>query len=210
MENARLTHLSIYVTFPSHTALGFISVPLAFSSLQNEETESTKERVSLINFILSLFLGKSTDIIVALVGYNCSTNKYVASLSGVSLVGCASNHFNLGVKDIIFAQRTEIHSVHVVNKKISKPVYCAALCVHTNLASVISNVSRSSSVYVMLQLYQKIKQHLNSLHIAKIDEVLPSAWDDCDINQLFKDLQQLDAETRGLQKEATTFAHVCT
>jgi hypothetical protein len=69
---------------------------LAFTPLLDETDLSADSQSALIIDTLELY-GKDISNVVCIIGDNCSTNKSVANILGVPLVGCSSHRFNLAV-----------------------------------------------------------------------------------------------------------------
>lgn len=154
-----------------------------------------QKRISPYQRLFSSIFLKSTNNIVALVGDNRAVNKLVARLLDAGFFGCALHRFNVVVKDIIYARTKAISLVLVVKKKITYPACQTALRVHTNLASVKSNITQWSSVFVLLQRQQEIRQHLCRLRIEEIDEVPLSICEYCDSDKICENLQKIDTVT---------------
>lgn len=73
---------------------------LAFSPLLEEDNQTSDNHLELIEFVLELF-GKDVSDVICLVGDNCNTNKALADLCDLPLVGCAAHRFNLAVQDYL-------------------------------------------------------------------------------------------------------------
>ena len=69
---------------------------LAFTPLLDETDLSAHSQSALIIDTLELY-EKDISNVVCIIGDNCSTNKSVANILGVPLVGCSSHRFNLAV-----------------------------------------------------------------------------------------------------------------
>ena len=103
-SSAGTYYVGIYATFPSVKSVGYDSVCLAFSPLENEETYSEQEHMDLIEFVLQTF-GKRTSHIVAIVADNCTTNRSISRLMQTRITpgafrpekAPAAAQFNLGV-----------------------------------------------------------------------------------------------------------------
>lgn len=112
--------------------------------------------------------------IMKLVGNNWSKNKYVVSLLDVSFFGCVSHLFNHALQDFISSQINAINLVDLVMKEFTRTVFRTSFHLHINLPRVKSGIIWWSTVYVLVQRYQKIRLYLSTLHITEIDEALQS------------------------------------
>ena len=91
-----------------------VSVLLSFSPLLEDAFDFTAEsHKSYLEYVLKLF-NKSCANVVCLVGDNCSTNKRLAELMGVPLVGCASHRFNLACQRFLDKIKVEIERVYFI------------------------------------------------------------------------------------------------
>lgn len=73
---------------------------MVFSTQLDESSITANSCMETIEYILSVY-NRTWDNVIAIIGENVSTNKAVASLVGLMLIGCASDRFNLAMVDII-------------------------------------------------------------------------------------------------------------
>ena len=73
---------------------------LAFAPLVAEDNHGAQNYLNLIEHVISLF-GKSLSNVVAPLGNNCNTNKFVVWKAKIHFSGCASHRFSLVMKDIL-------------------------------------------------------------------------------------------------------------
>lgn len=62
-----------------------------------------------------------------LVGDNCAANKRLANLIGVPLVGCASHHLNLALRDYLAPFDSELEEVQQLMRKLRTLTQAAKL-----------------------------------------------------------------------------------
>jgi len=90
---------------------GWISFPRKVEDL------SAQSKADLLIARLQLY-GKDFTNVICIIGDNCSTNKRVADIIGVPLVGCASHRFNLAVQKYLSAYEREMTKVSNVRRKL--------------------------------------------------------------------------------------------
>lgn len=96
--------VAVPASFESDNDRGPKQAMLRFSSLANETGHTTQEHKLFIKHVLCTY-GRSWASVIALIGYNVSVNKRLASIIAKLLIGCASRRFNLAIKDMINANR---------------------------------------------------------------------------------------------------------
>jgi hypothetical protein len=82
-------------------------VLLAFSPLLMETELGAEQHCKFFGGHSWIYSKSLTDVI-ALVGYNCTTNKACANLAGCPLIGCASHKLNLAVQEWIKVEEDTI------------------------------------------------------------------------------------------------------
>lgn len=114
--------------------------------MEDETILCVDEHMRMIEFVLTLF-NKSTETLVALIGYNSSTNKDLAIKTGRGFVGCASHLFNLAVQDIIAEYIVLVYCVLKRIKKLRNLILSAKLREHTPLTPLLNKSTRWSSTF---------------------------------------------------------------
>ena len=89
-------YLAVYASFLSNNEYGHRTRLLTILPLENDATLSAQEHRNFLSFILDLY-ELSWDNVVAIIGDNVSTNKFLSNITNIPLIGCASNRFNLAV-----------------------------------------------------------------------------------------------------------------
>jgi hypothetical protein len=92
--------------------------------------------------------------------------------------------------------------------KLKNLIPAAKLRKFTHLKSKMRNSTRWSSTFTMLQRYLQIKIFLPQLDLDEIDELIPQAREDKEIEALLVDLTQLHSVTMALQSETLTLYDV--
>jgi hypothetical protein len=147
---------------------------LAFSPLRDETSQDASTHVLFLEDTLKLY-GKTLSNVCCLIGDNCSTNKAVANLCKIPLVGCHSHILNLAVKNIFLEDefaKTVLPKVVELMRVLSTPKGAAQLrncfvdC--TGLKAIKKNETRWTSTYDMLERYIKLLPHLSQIEEASI------------------------------------------
>lgn len=133
--------------------------------------------LQLFIFVLSLY-GKDINIILCLIGYNCSTNRSLATRMNLSLLGCVSHRFNLSVDEIPNSQKNSIYCVRTIMVKFNNLIPAAKLRSHIHLGSVLDNKTRWSSQLKMWKRYISLRVSLPTLDDSHLSMLLPSAHTD--------------------------------
>ncbi len=89
----------------------------------------------------------------ALVGDNCSANKAFATRVCCGFVGCASQRYNLAMKDILEEEQIAIQKVRELMLRFRNPIPGAKLRKHTDLTAKCSNATQWSSTIEMIRRY---------------------------------------------------------
>ena len=100
------------------------------------------------------FYNKTLKNVVAFTGDNCSTNK----TAGIPLIGCISHKFNLAVNNYLreFGYEESLLIVDKIMVKLHNPKLAGRLRGLTDRVAVKRNVTRSTSVFEMVQRYKKL------------------------------------------------------
>jgi len=88
-------------------------VLLGFSPMLENDFDFTAEsHKNFLEFVLRVF-DKTLEDVICLVGDNCSTNKRLADICKMPLVGCASHRFNLEVQVFLEQHETLLSKVEI-------------------------------------------------------------------------------------------------
>ena len=97
-----------------------------------------------------------------MIGDNYPTNKLLARLLHVNIIGCASHRFNLAVIKIIDEYETLITKIHNLMTKLLTLNNSAKLRKQTKLRPLTKNITRWSSIYSMVQIYNELKNYIDN------------------------------------------------
>ncbi|RHZ25905.1 hypothetical protein DYB26_007287 [Aphanomyces astaci] len=109
-------YVAMFATFPNDSHRGYEKILLAMSPMNEEDSLSAAAHVQYLDFVLGVY-GKDRENVVALIGYNCSTNRAFSRLAGVPMTGCASHRFNLFVDDVLAEHEELLVAVNAIMKK---------------------------------------------------------------------------------------------
>ena len=134
---------------------------LGFSPLLVETSMSASEHLDYLNYLLTMF-GKNMSNVVCLICDNCETNKALARLCRIPMIGCASHRFNLAVKEYILTSSNSenLSKINVLIGKLKGIKLGAKLRQFTTFRPKQQNVTRWSSSYEMVSRYLELKQIL--------------------------------------------------
>ncbi|KAH9132292.1 hypothetical protein AeRB84_021278 [Aphanomyces euteiches] len=200
-------YVAIFATIPSSDVISYKKILLSFSPINDEDSLSALSHKTYFKFELELF-GKSLENVVALIGDNCSTNRALARLCGIPLVGCASHRMNLFVCTILTDHEELVNLVNELMRKLRHVVPAAKLRRLTPLKAKMKNSTRWSSTNHMLQRYVEIKPFVMMIGGREIDALLPSVGQDRLIDDLLLVLKDLDTATLALQGEEMSLLDV--
>ena len=108
--------------FDLFTATQNVEVPLlAFSPLIDETSQSAAQQYVFLEMTLSQYGKSMEDNVVALIADNCETNKALADICNVPLVGCHSHRLALAVKEYLTNKDELIQKVNTLMGKSKAP-----------------------------------------------------------------------------------------
>lgn len=172
---------------------------LAFAPLLDETDLSAESQSALIVDTIE-FYGKNISNIVCIIGDNCSTNKAVANILEVPLVGCASHRFNLAVNSFLKDFETELDKVSLISRKLRTIKNTAQMRRKTSLRPVLRNATRWSSTYLMLQRFLQLKEFIDPMNI-ELAGLMPSAAELISLKRLSEDMSKFQSITMQLQND---------
>lgn len=181
---------------------------LGFRPIPDDETRkdyslSAESHEKLFEIILDIY-DKNLSNVLFFVGDNCNTNKSLASLCQVPLIGCYSHRFNLEVKNFIVDQECEdlLENINSIMKLLKSTKRAAKLARSTSLLPKKRNVTRWSSSFEMLKRFMDIKEHFDPTDYEVIS-LLPNPKNELRLQKLLLDLTGLETVTKELQSEST-------
>ncbi len=115
---------------------------------------------------------KSVNNVACLIGDNCATNRKIADLMGVPLIGCYSHRLNLAADDFLenatisegtveVEAKIIVNKVSLIMKELKTLKNSDHLRVLTDLKPIRENDTRWTSRYEMMRRYVKIKDEIN-------------------------------------------------
>lgn len=103
-------YVPFYATYVFRTTLSYRSVRHAVLPCEGELTQNTDENVRFLKFVSSLS-GKTKSNVVMISRDNCNLNRSFGKAMDISLSGCASHFFRLGVEKLIAGEEYAVHQV---------------------------------------------------------------------------------------------------
>jgi hypothetical protein len=189
--------------FAVYMSSGSVARPLlAFAPLLDETNLGAESHFEFLSATLELY-GRSMQSVLFFVGDNCSTNKALANLADVPLVGCASHRLNLACKQIFDCHSAMLQKMSSLMSRLSTLKNAARLRDVTELHPVTRNVTRWTSTFEMIQRYKELKPFLPSLLLKDsvlLDYVL-TPREDHTLETLETPLLAMLDVTLSLQKE---------
>jgi len=139
-----------------------------------------------------------------------NTNKKIAKLLGVPLIGCASHRFNLALKLYLRPYFKILDSVNNIMVKLRNIKLAARLRQQTELVAVIRNDTRWSSTYNMIKRYPELKEFLPHVCPENDDfmDLILNKKETASLEKLFKELTKLQSVTEVLQSPNITMLQV--
>jgi hypothetical protein len=108
-----------------------------------------------------------------MVADNCSTNKSIARMLDIPMIGCASYRFNLACTLFLEEYEVQLHSINDLMVELRKLKKAGKLRKVTDLEPVKRNVTRWNSTYSMLKRFFQLKPFLDDEDI-DIAVLIPS------------------------------------
>lgn len=152
-------------------------------------------------FIISTlaYYQKGPESSAFLVGDNCSTNKALATLCRVPLVGCGSHRLNLAVKRFLEPFEPILKKIHELMVKLSTIKQAAKLRRVTTLQPIKRNVTRWSSTFSMLKRFFELEEHLDTRDVELLP-FIPSRQEEQDLRNILSDLKVFESVSKKLQE----------
>ncbi len=198
-----LTHyIAVFASFPFSYAHGVSTRLLTLSPMGGESKLDACEDYQFVGYILDLY-GLSWDNVVCLIGDNCNTNRSIANLSNLPLIGCAWHRFQLTLWDIINTEAELIEKVHKVMVKLISLLLSPKLRRYTPLRPKSSNRTRWSSTYAMLKRHVTISVFFPLLNSDEIAKISLSLSENRRLEMLLKKLDPLESFTKALHEDST-------
>lgn len=182
---------------------------LAVAPLMDESNQSAQNHKDFIKSTL-VWYGKNLHCLLFLVGDNCNTNKNLATLIGVPLIGCVSHRWNLAVQHYLEPYEPIISKIESLMKILRTNNNSGILRSETLLKPQLRNETRWSGIFFMVQKYIKIRNKANLANlfraIPSVVEKLLAPADETAVDELFKKLEKFQSATLYFQKEDITLS----
>ena len=191
--------------YPSHDQ-DFETALLDFSPLLDETSQSSSEQFDFLMLTLLNFGKTIAEKVIALIADNCETNKALADLCEVPLIGCSSHRLALAVKELLKPHETLLNKINMIMGKLNSPKMSAELRKLTPLRPIQQGATRWLSTMQMLERYLSIKDHLSK--IPGLLELLVSPVEDNEVKELSKTMVPLKSVTLALQRDEMDMASV--
>ena len=167
----------------------------------SNETDYQLTAAAHKEFIISTlaFYKRVPEALTFLVGDNCSTNKSLATLCGVPLIGCGSHRLNLAVKTFLEPFEPILKKIHELMGKLSNIKQAAKLRRATALQPVKRNVTRWSSTFSMIKRFFELEEHVDSRD-AELIPFIPSRREEQELRNILSDLNVFESVSKKLQE----------
>ena len=100
---------------------------LAFSPLLDETSQSSSEQFNFVVLTLINFGKTIAENVIDLIADNCETNKALAVLCEVQLIGCSSHRVALAVKKLLKPHETLLNKINIIMRQLKSPKVSADL-----------------------------------------------------------------------------------
>ncbi|KAL0227660.1 hypothetical protein RCL1_003803 [Eukaryota sp. TZLM3-RCL] len=210
-NSASHTHyLALFGCFPGHeeaTLLSFIN--FQFDQVIDENQQFDEKQVCFgsenhleILQIISAAYNRETSDILFIVGDNCETNKHLADLLNLPLVGCYSHRLALEIKTLIDEKLVEVIKVNDLFVKLSTLKNSLVLRSLTNLKPLKRNKTRWSSTFRMIERYERFVQLKVFDNLGRdVKRLLPTSDVFDDLVELLENLRRADMFTKAFQSK---------
>ena len=149
--------------------------------------------------------------VTSLIGDNCETNKALANLCNVPLIGCASHSFNLAMEMFLLKYKHIIDKTNTLMGKFKNLKLAGKLRLLTSLCAIQRNTTRWSSTSEMIKQYFRLKPFFTQGNFDKMPELIDymlSARGENDLQLLNETLQKFNSVTIALQRESIDISEV--
>lgn len=199
------THFTgLFVTCPGSK---FTAEPLvfllAFNELFDETHFKATNHTEFIRATLDMY-NLNEERLICMIGDNLPTNKLVADLMSVPLVGCRSHRLNLAIEDYINEHLgEECEKVENLLSKLSTLNESKHL--HLAMRPVKRNATR---LVVVADMFKRLEHHMTKLQTAcsEVAEFMPTDLQFITIRQHKKTLDDFKSITQKLQNRDTTIS----
>lgn len=117
-------YVPVFATFPPSNSDGYSAVHIALSLFSDEEKIDADVHIILLYFVLSIF-HKHAGFVLSLFVDNQPVNQNVGRKMVLHLIGCASHHFELTLKEVDSERQEVISKVHRLMSQVRSPLITA-------------------------------------------------------------------------------------
>jgi hypothetical protein len=171
----------------------------------DDGSQDAEVHIEMFKCVLSLY-NKDISMVAFLVADNCSTNRRIATLLEVPLVGCASHRYNLAVNRFLAPYDAELTAFNDLMVQLRHCNNAAELAKHTELKPIKRNTTRWSSTFEMMSLYKRIRDAIRQ--VDAVEEFVPSGAIHKKVLGLLEHLKKLDSVSKVLQDNEINMANV--
>ncbi|GMF28035.1 unnamed protein product [Phytophthora fragariaefolia] len=150
-------YIAVIATFMKNGV--YYEVLLGCSPPLKEKSYTAEEYYVLLESVLAIY-GESIKVHAVLIEDNCATNKALADLMSVPLIGCGYHMLNIAIKAYLARRPAIEKTIARVGKTMSQMrnlKAAGALRELTSLTPIKRNVTRWSSTHKMLQRFLQIE-----------------------------------------------------
>ncbi|RLN88695.1 hypothetical protein BBJ28_00021462 [Nothophytophthora sp. Chile5] len=170
---------------------------LSFSTLSDESDMSSAAIIELFDFILDTY---GVDTARQLCFYVCdhaSVNVAIARKTQVPMIGCASHRINLAMQALTRKHTDLLDKVHRLMTKLNTIKNRHRLREADALMSVLSNVTRWSSTFAMINRYFAFYRKLERLD-DELADFIPTPRENVRLKALYEDFKNLESVNKKL------------
>ncbi|KAG3170611.1 hypothetical protein PC128_g18919 [Phytophthora cactorum] len=168
---------------------------------------SAQGHVDFLRDILSQDYGKTLENCVYLVGDNCATNRRLATLMGVPLLGCASHRLNLTTQNLLENFKNELAQVRDLMIKLKSLNQSAKLRYVQD--EIATGIEPSDALELHILHGQPLcKAPWFIQDDDDLAEYLPSPAGNRTLRKLLEDLKKIESVSKELQSKSVSIADV--
>lgn len=143
-----------------------------------------------MDFVLSRY-NKTCEIVVAIIGGNCSVSTALSRKVKCPLIGCPNHRIILAIKKKIYGKKELFQKVQVLMMRIKYGLLAARSRRLKPYAADVVHDTCWSTTYFIIKRYVHIGRKLSKFDSVKGDLVLPNAEENHKIDELFSVMERL-------------------
>ncbi|CAG8529665.1 4164_t:CDS:2 [Acaulospora morrowiae] len=189
--------------------LAFQPIPDYYEDTIKEYTLTAEAHKQFIISVLKYYkVALQLDCLLFLVGDNCNTNKALAKLLNISLIGCASHKLNLAVKRFLEEYNTLLENINKLMIKLSTIKQVAKLHCSCDLQPIKRDETRWSSTFAMISRFFELVSYLNE-EDKELFKFIPSRSEQNSLKKLLEKLTDFESVSRKIQEDSIDLFTVC-